>query len=110
MQNISQWQRNNQTPCLSCFGRQLPLFQWTFLFLWEQSVNVVRKLGQFFLLTGRDMAIETHMAIAMAELVSCNIPCSEFSLLGSYYIHYLGTELVLRLQDAVIPLVICALF
>ena len=56
------------------------------------------------------MAIKPHVPIAMAELISCNILCSEFSLPGSYYICHLHTQLVLHLQDAVITLVFRPLF
>jgi len=56
------------------------------------------------------MAITPHVPIAMAELISCNILCSEFSLPGSYYICHLCTQLVLHIQDAVITLVFCPLF
>lgn len=54
------------------------------------------------------MAIKPHVPIAMAELISCNNLCSEFSQPGSYYICHLCTQLVLHLQDAVTP-VFCPL-
>jgi len=56
------------------------------------------------------MVIKPHVPIPMAELIPCNILCSEFSLPGSYYICHLSTQLVLQLQDTVITLVFCPLF